>query len=347
MNILSVDPVTDPQWQRLLAKRTASVFHSPPWAGVLLDAYGLSIQAYVATDLAGEPVAGVPFCNVSDSVGSRIISLPFSDYCDPLVTTREEWEVLFRELEVYDLPMIFRCLHSEISAADNRLVTVKRARWHGLDLDTDLEGIWRNLADPTRRAIRKAQREGVVVQTLDDETFLKEFYQLHLGVRKYKYRLLPQPYTFFEAIRDRFRDVDGWFPLAACHQGRVIAATIFLRWDDTLYYKFNASHFEALPLRPNDLLLWEGITLGKTLGCRRLDLGLSDEDQPGLIRFKRYFGTQEKEIRFLRHSPDGSPGDRETEMRALLGELTDLFTDPSVPDDVTRRAGTLLYRLFA
>jgi hypothetical protein len=31
---------------------------------------------------------------------------------------------------------------------------------------------------------------------------------------------------------------------------------------------------------------------------------------------------------------------------AMLGELTRLLTDDSVPDEVTRQAGTLLYRYF-
>jgi ABC-type lipoprotein release transport system permease subunit len=52
-----------------------------------------------------------------------------------------------------------------------------------------------------------------------------------------------------------------------------------LAWGDTLYYRFNTSEGAALPLRPNDLLLWEGIRMGAALGCRRLDLGRSDDDQ--------------------------------------------------------------------
>jgi hypothetical protein len=102
-----------------------------------------------------------------------------------------------------------------------------------------------------------------------------------------------------------------------------------------------------LALRPNDALLWEGIQLARRHGCRRLDLGASDDDQPGLIRFKRHYGSAEREIRFLRYTPPEHAVERERHAGALLARLSELFTESGVPDDVTRRAGTALYRFFA
>ena len=37
---------------------------------------------------------------------------------------------------------------------------------------------------------------------------------------------------------------------------------------------------------------------------------------------------------------------RQQQIRGLLPHLTDLFTDRSVPDSVTEKAGDLLYRFF-
>src|SRR5262245_36631100 len=76
-------------------------------------------------------------------------------------------------------------------------------------------------------------------------------------------------------------------------------------------------------------------------------LGPSDDDQPGLIRFKRDLGAQEKELRFLRYTPPGWPPERGAEVGRLLGQLTRLLTPPDVPDEVTERAGAVFYRLFA
>jgi len=342
-----VDPVGDPLWLQLLAEKRGSIFHSPAWASVLSEAYGLSVQVHLTTDLAGRPLGGLPFCQISDPVSDRIVSLPFSDYCDPLLTSPQDWEVLFAELETRGMPVSFRCLDDRTALADSRLTVVKRARWHGLELTASLETIWANMASSMRRAIRKALREGVEVRLVDDHVFLQEFMRMHLAVRKRKYRLLAQPYTFFQAICRRFRERDGWFPLMASHRGRFIAATVLLRWNDTLYYKFNASDAEALQLRPNNLLLWEGVKLGKSMGCRSFDLGASDDDQPGLIRFKRSLGAGEKEISHLRYVPNGYLAEREAGIRGVLGQVVELLTDPAVPDTVTGRAGDALYRLFA
>ncbi|MCK5565187.1 MAG: hypothetical protein KAJ07_08060, partial [Planctomycetes bacterium] len=85
---------------------------------------------------------------------------------------------------------------------------------------------------------------------------------------------------------------------------------------------------------------------GKAQGYDYLDFGLSDWDQEGLVRYKRKFASEEKTIFFLRYLPDGVPAEQEKQLRSLFSQLTDLFTDETVPDDVTEKAGNVLYRFF-
>lgn len=346
-SIACIDPVTDPRWLSLVESCGGGLFHSPPWLRVLSDAYGFTARAYLAVGPAGETRGGVAFCEIHDALGPRVASLPFSDSCDPLLDSHEAWQALFPRLEAHGVPLHFRCLDDRIAPADERLAATKRARWHTLSLEATPEELWDRLAEPTQRAIRRAERSGVVVRALEGHQGLRGFIQLHVALRKQKYRLLAQPVAFFEAIARRFSDGGGWLPLGAYQDDRLIAATIYLRWGDTLYYKFNASAQDALQARPNSLLAWAGISMGRRLGCRVFDLGPSDDDQPGLIRFKRDLGAQEKELRFLRYTPPGWPTERGAEVGRLLGQLTRLLTAPDVPDEVTERAGALFYRLFA
>src|SRR6202043_965512 len=192
----------------------------------------------------------------------------------------------------------------------------------------------------------KSQREGLVVRLAQSEEELRAFFEMHLKVRKYKYGLLAQPYSFFKNIWRHFMEAEHGFLLLALCQDKIVAGDLFLEWKDTLYYKFNASLPGDLSHRPNDLLIWEGIQHGKNRGLKLLDFGLSDIDQEGLVRYKRKFGTEEKTISFLRHEPNGGPTPAEKEMRQLLGTFTNRFTDQLVPDLVTERAGEDLYRLF-
>jgi hypothetical protein len=284
---------------------------------------------------------------INDLLGHRLVSLPFSDVADPLLRDREAWPSLKAALGEYGVPVMLRCLEERSPVCDADCLVTKLARWHTLSVDAPEEALRAGFGDATRRAIAKGARAGVEVRPLEGAEGLSQFVRLHQGLRKRKYRMLAQPRQFFDSIADRFGAVGGWHPLGAWHGDRLLAATIYLRWGNTLYYKFNASDQFGLGLRPNNLLVWAGVLLAKKLGCTHLDLGPSDDDQPGLIRFKREFGAPERELRFLRWTPPGCRVESRTELRAVLGEVTRLLTAPAIPDEVTGAAGDSLYRLFA
>ena len=347
MKVVCIDPRTSPLWQTLVVKTESSVFHSPSWIKVLTDTYGWEASAYVIVDEAGEPCAGIPLCRIADMFGERIVALPFSDYCDPLIRDAESWRVLIEKLLPEQVPITLRCLHNDVPLSDKRFSLVKQAMWHRLDLRPDLEVLWKTMHDSTHRAIRKSEREGLTVRMAESEPELRVFFEMHLKIRKYKYGLLAQPYSFLQNIWRHFVEPQHGFLMLAIHEDKIVAGDFFLEWKDTLYYKFNASLHDDLSHRPNDLLIWHGIQEGKKRGLTYLDFGLSDIDQEGLIRYKRKFGAEEKTISFLNHSPNGGPTRAQKEMKELLGKLTARFTDHMVPDQITEKAGEDLYRLFS
>jgi hypothetical protein len=337
-----IDPVSDPQWGLLLGHRNASVFHSPPWILALKDTYGLDVRACVLNE---SQRGGLAFCEIDDDAGRRIVSLPFSDACDPLADAPELLRPIIASLKSRQVPVYLRCLGNESGVEG--FTTTKVARWHSLDLSSPVERIWSRFDPSTRRAIRKAQRTGVEIRPLASNEDVDAFHRIHVRLRRCKYRMLAQPAAFFHAIARRFQEVGGWFSAGAFLEGKLIAATVYLRWGNTLYYKFNASDPAALGSRPNNLLVWEGVRLARSLGCERLDFGPSDEDQPGLIRFKRDFGACEREVRFLNWTPEGWDGSRAELFRRSLGRLAHRATEPGVTDEECARAGAELYRFFA
>lgn len=341
-----VDPTCDPLWRQLVVERASSVFHSPEWLQVLVDTYGLNVEAYLLLDANGVPHAGVPFCRIEDVSGKRIVTLPFSDYCDPLLDDAAQWETLAGKLLDEGCPVVLRSVHNDLPLRDKRFSITKQAMWHAADLHPDLDTLWHSIPEAARRATRKAQRSGVTIEIATDDASLRTFFEMYLRLRKHKYRLVAQPYAFFENIWRQFMQQGKGFLLAAYYQRQMIAGIVFLEWKDTLCYKFNASVPEFLKYRPNNLLIWEGIQHAKAAGFTQLDFGLSDLDQEGLLRYKRQFADQEKMISFLRYVPDGQ-SQAGNELRALLPTLTDLFTRADVPDSVTEKAGAALYRYFA
>jgi lipid II:glycine glycyltransferase (peptidoglycan interpeptide bridge formation enzyme) len=242
--------------------------------------------------------------------------------------------------------MNMRCLHNDIPLNDGRYQHVKRAKWHGIDLEGDPEMHWSRIESSARRAIRKSEKSGITVRLAQDEKDLREFFNLHLGIRKYKYRLLAQPYSFFQNIWQIFSAAGRAALMLATANDEVIGSVMFLGWGSTLYYKFSASSAAHLEYRPTDLLIWEGMKYAREKGYTFLDLGLSDWDQEGLVRYKRKFATSEKTITFLQHQVDRPVSVQEQAVPQLLSTFTDLMTDPAVPDELTERAGDAIYRYF-
>ena len=345
VEVVDVDARTDPRWHDLEARAGGSLFHGAEWAAVLADTYHFVPRAVLALD-GDRVVSGMPWCRVDDPGGARIVSLPFSDFCGPV--GEGPYAPLFDALVGHGLPVRARVVVDTDASADATpgFRTAGVARWHGVPVTTEPDAdAWPELGDSTRRAIAKARRDGVTVVDRTDAAFVDDFFRLHLGVRKHKYRLLPQPRAFFASMHARFGARGDWHALAAERDGELLAVTVYLRHRDTLFYKFNASDPAGLGARPNDLLLWSGIELAGRLGCTMLDLGASDDDQPGLIRFKRGFGAVEREIRTLVAGPP--PASAAEEFRSMLHDMTLELTAPETPDAVTADAGNVLYRYFA
>jgi hypothetical protein len=97
-------------------------------------------------------------------------------------------------------------------------------------------------------------------------------------------------------------------------------------------------------MRPNDAIHWQLIQWAHGRGLTGLDWGLSDLDQPGLCAYKRKWASIEGRIHTL--NAGGPPIGRSLDADQILRVVTDLLTDPSVPDSVTARAGASLYRFF-
>lgn len=320
-----------------------SLFVSRPWLSALTATYGFSVLGSMLT-VGGEVAAAIPYCDIEDIGGRRIVSLPFSDYADPFVGSSEDWELLVAPLLARRLPIRFRCLMNEVPLADGRFEKLNRAVWHGADLRRSEAEIWAGLASSARQNIRKAEGAGITIRagtTLDD---LRAFYDMHCRVRKAKYRLFAQPFAFFANLHAAFAP-EHLIVLLAEQDGAPVAGILFLVHGDTLYYKFNAS--TDLGGRPNDLLVWQGMRLGRERGLARLDFGISDLDQPGLVRFKRKFAGDEAPVSELRWRPEGYADPRGEQGAAVLRRLTGILTAPQVPDELTRAVGDDVYRFFS
>src|SRR2546423_11849327 len=125
--------------------------------------------------------------------------------------------------------------------------------------------------------------------------------------------------SLFENMRKSFASMVVTAVGLAIYEDEVTAASLYLMWRDVMYYKFGASNPDRLALRPNEMLAWESMRLGRERGCRRYDWGVSDLDQPGLVAYKRKFATEERRVTVLRHTPVGYVNPNGAEVGRTLG----------------------------
>ena len=342
--VVLIDPRNDPRWRRLALGPHGSVFTSPPWIDAVCATYGFTPAAGILPGWNGEPRAGLAWVPISDIRGDRVSSLPFSDRAEPLIENSVDGKALADGVITATAPLTLRCFDTAVPVGDRRFERVATAAWHGTPLGGGVEEIRQRLSQHARRNIAISERAGVRIEAHPGRDAVHRFHELHVSLRKRKYRLLAQPGELFDHIWDAFSPSDAIVTMLAHVGDELIAGAVFLTWGDVLYYKFGASHHEHLALRPNDAIFWAGIRWGVERGARLVDWGLSDLDQPGLIAYKRKWASEQRTIVTLRAG--GEQARSSSEAGPMLAELTRLLTDDSVPDEVTRQAGALLYRYF-
>src|SRR5437763_6007393 len=98
-----IDPLQDPRWVKFLDSHPdASVFHFPGWLNALRKTYGYEPQVFTTAAETSDLTDGIVFCKVDSWLtGSRLVSVPFADHCQPLLSHSNQLETL--------LPLLRSC----------------------------------------------------------------------------------------------------------------------------------------------------------------------------------------------------------------------------------------------
>lgn len=341
MRIDTIDPRTKPEWNAFVASHPeATVFHTSAWCRVLTDTYGYKPAYIVSRDDSGAVTGGVPLMLVDSWLTSkRLVGLPFSDVCGPLLPENGDHELLAAALAEVERTRAssveVRGRSGEMRGFSNGTVFLQ----HIIDLTGNLESKVHNSA---RRAIRKAEKQGVSVRVSSELSDTRRFYDLMVHTRR-KHGLLPQPWRFFKNIHKHLIAPGHGYLLLADHNGQTIAGDLLLQFRDQLTYKFNASDPRFLEVRPNNLLLWKAMHLGAKAGQSTLDLGRCELDNEGLRRFKLLWGAREQRVGYY-HYPENVAGSALLSARPTRAALS--FFVKHAPNFALEGAGAALYRNF-
>jgi CelD/BcsL family acetyltransferase involved in cellulose biosynthesis len=336
-----VDPLKGHEWDDLLdGFPDATGFHTSSWAKVLCRTYN-HVPFYFKFARAGDVVGLVPLLEVrSPLTGRRGVSLPFTDFCGPLIANPMVAGTVSRKLA--QLAADRQWKHVELRGAELALFpsTMPASAFyaHELLLDRSADRLWNGLASSVRRAIRKAGRSRMSVNMLTTRNAVDEFYRLHERTRR-RHGLPPQPFGFFVNIYEEVIKAGRGFLIFAVAQSKAIAAAMFFEFNGTAIYKFGASDNATQELRPNNLLIWEAICFLARRGCRLLHFGRTELDNEGLRHFKQGWGATERLVPYSRLPGAGRAMAERAQSRLRLYRAA--FR--RLPLSINRFAGRLIY----
>jgi lipid II:glycine glycyltransferase (peptidoglycan interpeptide bridge formation enzyme) len=300
--VQDINPLSDPRWSELVEKHPrASVFHSTHWLEALRNTYGYDPLVISTASRGSQLTNGLVFCRIKSRLtGNRLVSLPFSDHCDPLADSSDELDEMLLGVKrliddrqwKYAEIRPFRCEPS----LDAKLSRSARYCVHRLDLRSSTEQLFRSFhRDCVQRKIRRATREKLRCEEGTSEVLLQHFYRLLVMTRR-RQSLPPQPLAWFRSLIASF---GSDLKIRVAYQsGLPIASILTLSHKRSLVYKYGCSDARFNRFGGMALLFWNAIQAAKNNGCEELDMGRSDTDNAGLIAFKEHWGARRAELSY-------------------------------------------------
>jgi CelD/BcsL family acetyltransferase involved in cellulose biosynthesis len=305
MPVFEIDPLHDERWRRFTALRPdASVFHRAEWLQALKTCYGYEPVVFSSSP-QGAPLGNALVCCRIQSglTGSRFVSLPFSDHCEPLVNDPEEMDLLLAHVSGQTDKSHLKYL--EIRPIRNTpdprrgFAICSRYYLHWLDIGDSEKRLFKRFhKDCVQRQIRRAERESLRYEAGGAETLLRHFYKLLIMTRRQS-NLPPQPLKWFRTL---MMLMGHGAKIHVAFKGEIpVASILTLSNKKTLVYKYGCRNPRFSNLGGTAMLFWKAIQEAKAQGLEELDLGRSDPDQLGLVAYKEHWGAHRSTVHYWRY----------------------------------------------
>jgi CelD/BcsL family acetyltransferase involved in cellulose biosynthesis len=293
-------------WERLDAFDDRLIFQTRPWLEFVRRTQGAEPVVAAVLD-AGDTVVGYFTGLVVRRFGVRILGSPFPGWTTSYMgfnlqegVPREEaaravLRFAFGELRCWHLELKDRFLAPE-SVRDLAFEHTPNQTFE-IDLAVSEEEMFGRMTSACRRAIRKSEKVGVLVEeAAGDDGFADEYYaQLEDVFAKQGL----SPTYDVTRVRELIAAVHPTGQLlllrARSPEGLSIATGLFPGLGGTAYFWGGASWREHQALRPNEAIFWHAMRYWKARGVTTMDMGGGGD-------YKRKYGPIELNVPFFRKS---------------------------------------------
>jgi len=342
MPLQIINPLEYPNWDKLLlTNKDYSFFHSSSWARVLSESYNYK-PLYFTLIKDGRLSTLIPIMEVDSFLtGKRGVSLPFTDYCEPIVPDKDSFNETIEKLIEYGKDVNWKYIEwrGGGSYLEDTLPSLS-LYVHSLSLEKDEKKLLSCFRKSTKRNIKKAEKEGVDVSIYYSLESLREFYRLNCMTRK-KHGLPPQPFLFFKKIYEHIIAHKKGFVALASYGRRTIAGAMYFHIGKKAIFKYGASDEKHLNLRPNNLVIWEAIKWYKRKGFTNINLGITEPNNIGLLQFKRGWGVKEEMTNYYKYVLE-----KDEFVKDKFRNITSYSFFKKMPSAILNLTGSMIYRHF-
>ena len=290
-----VKNVEEEEWKSFInACDEATIFHTPEWKQFLEKTFGYKSEYLFAKDESGNISGFLPLFYIKSKLtGNRLCSVPFSHICGPLGTKDVSADLLEEAILLFQKSNV-NTLEIRGTLGDERFMTINSFSTHTLELSSNPEDVWLKLhKGSVRRAIKKAEKSGVTVETTRDLDDWKKFYEVN-AVTKQHLGVPCHPWKFFKNMFDILGNQASLY--VSKYNGEIIGGGIMLYFKDAVTYGYGAADPNYLNLCPYNAFLWKSIEDACIKGYNIYDFGRTSYSNTGLIEFKKRWGTVETKL---------------------------------------------------
>ncbi|MDP2586539.1 MAG: peptidoglycan bridge formation glycyltransferase FemA/FemB family protein [Candidatus Komeilibacteria bacterium] len=174
-----------------------------------------------------------------------------------------------------------------------------------LDLNRSEKELFSQMRKTTRYLIKRAEKEGVLIQSASSQEDIQKFCQLHLrhsqktGYEPFSQKFIAQLFKSFPADQISLK--------FALYENQIDAASVIIYYGQTAAYYLAVADTKHSKFSPAYLLQWQSIIEAKNKDCTSYNFwGISPDSNPkhplaGVSLFKQGFGG---EVRDLLHAYD-------------------------------------------
>lgn len=161
-----------------------------------------------------------------------------------------------------------------------------------INLSLGVDEVWKGFQGRARNMIRKAEKNGVVVQRKDaDENDIKQYYSMLDATFKKQGIRTPHSYSLFKNMHHYLTPKNWLQYFCAEYEGQIVAAAIFITYGGRMMYLSGTSTTAGAKLAANNLIQWEAIKFASENGITEYDMG--GTGNLAIDKFKKSFGGKE------------------------------------------------------